>query len=566
VAAAGLLAAGTLAGEMWLRMRVRTAIERSLAGTGAKVHFGRISVDFPHRTLTIHNPRLRAQNNDTAHRGFTVVSLDVAVRTVTATLNLRQLSIDKLVVESPRVALVTKKIEVPNSDQTSHESESPESISPHKARNGGGAWSVGEVSVRGGAVEFTRWVSDGESERLAVGGLDVEIGRVGANRTANQTAPSPPREVMGRVASCRMDSIVYLFGRETVEMRADGAAASSADRTVTINRLALTPQLPKNQFSELSPGHGDWTSVTLDSISLRGLDLRALENLAVRGKPAGRETPVGREKGAGRENPATHSTANGSDAPKALIADTLFIARAALASYKNRQGHFVARRIPMIQQSLQQIPVPFDIGVSAIKNIDIVYEELAPGAASPGSVTLSDGSAGAANLTNIAAGHDRFVTIDLAATLMNSGDLAARLQLPVSPDDDHWEVSGSLGPTDMTAFNTALDPLMNIRVAGDIHSVEFRVAGSSVSAHSNVTMRYNNLAVDILDPRNHNRRRELLSFLAEDFLVRPDNPELPAQSDAQVRTSEADYKRDPERSTWNYVWRSVLAAILKTII
>jgi hypothetical protein len=246
---------------------------------------------------------------------------------------------------------------------------------------------------------------------------------------------------------------------------------------------------------------------------------------------------------------------------KIFSVDSVSIGRVVVGSYKDRKVPAHPRTIPMLHQTLQQLPLSFDIKTLSVGRLDITYEELAPQAAVSGVVTLSDGVVRIANLTNIAAGHDRFTTIDCTATLMNGGRIMARLRLPVDRTDDHWELAGNCGPIPAGAFNSALEPLMNMQISGDIHRLDFRVAGTLVSAHSSVTLRYNNLAVEFLDPRDHSRRRELLTFLAYDFIIRPDNP----GPDQILREGVGEHKRNTERSTWNYIWRSVLAGILDVV-
>ena len=157
------------------------------------------------------------------------------------------------------------------------------------------------------------------------------------------------------------------------------------------------------------------------------------------------------------------------------------------------------------------------------------------------------------------------MTVDLDATFMRSAALHAKFLFPVSATDDHWELTGRLGAIDMSAFNRALEPLVNVRItSGVLQSLDFHITGTLARSRSNVTMKYNDLQVAFLDRHDHTRTRKFLTFLADDLLIRPDNPGH--NNRGRLRTGEGDHAHDPERSMWNYIWRSLLPAILKTVI
>jgi hypothetical protein len=126
-------------------------------------------------------------------------------------------------------------------------------------------------------------------------------------------------------------------------------------------------------------------------------------------------------------------------------------------------------------------------------------------------------------------------------------------------------MSGRLGATDMAAFNAALVPLMNLRVtSGRIAGLDFAITGTRAESRSNITMAYNDLQIELLDGRDHTRTRKFLTFVADDILIRTDNPGRDGRG--PLRRTEGEHTRDPERSMWNYILHSMLPAILKTVV
>ena len=511
-----LLIAAVMGVELFLRHAIRGGIEQALEGTDATVEMGRISVSLPRRSVSVRDVRIRAQNNDPARRGSGVVSLDVALGNIALggigydkVEGRPALSADRLAIERPRATLVTRNV---GGTDSLPAAKNPLAALSEKLSS----LTINEIAVRDAVLELVQWISDGESTRTALGGGELSV--------RDFTLDSLPADI-GFTA----DSVIYGFGAGAKVLRADSVAFESAAGRLSLGRFALVPQFPKEEFAGRVKNHEDWTAITLEEVSCAGVDFPRLLS------------------------------------EKTLAIDSISLASADIASYKNRQIFQQPRQKQMLYQAVQRLPIPVDVRVLAFENLDIRYDELAEKGTTPGTVLLTGGRGTAANLTNIPEGHERFMTVDLDAMFMASGALKARFLFPVSAADDRWELYGRLGAADMTAFNRALEPLVNARItSGMIKSLDFHITGTLTEANSHLAMVYNDLKVELLDKRDHTRERKFLSFLVDDILVRSDNP----GRDGRGRLREADggHTRDPERSMWNYIWHSLLPAIVKTVV
>ncbi len=510
------IALGVLGAESWLRHSIREAIEQALGGVGAEVELGRVSVSLPLRQISVRDVRVRVHGNDIARRGYTVVSLEITLPMVTAR-SVRydrvgeqlSLSAGRLSVDSPRATLVTRNV---GSEGTTTPPEQDGSRPAHLAVR------VDELAVTGAALELVRWLSDSEQTRTTLNG-------------ANFSARDITLDSLPAAIRFDSDSIVHTFGGGAKVLRGDFLALDVPGGAFSMASLSLVPQFDKTRFAEQSAGHEDWTSIRIGGIACLGVDFARLLSTA-----------------------------------PALAIDSVSLASADIASYKNRKIHAPARTKALLHETIQRLPLPTEIGALSFQNLGITYEELAERGESPGTVTLTGGRGRAFNITNIAtAGHDRVMTIDISSTLMHSGALEARFMLPVGPADDRWELSGRLGATDMEAFNDVVEPLMNVRItSGAIHSLDFHISATAARSHTRLTMAYNDFQVEFLRRRDHTRRRRFLTAIADNVLIRPDNPGRDGRG--RLRTVESDTTRDPERSMWNYTWRSIEGAILKTVI
>ncbi len=250
-------------------------------------------------------------------------------------------------------------------------------------------------------------------------------------------------------------------------------------------------------------------------------------------------------------------------AQKALSIDSVKLGGTRLKSYKNRQIYEAPRHKPLLWQTIQALPIPVEIRHIAFLDADIEYDELSATGDSPGVVTLDDMHGEARNMTNIAEGNERFFRVDLQTVLMGEGDFVATCLFPVDAADDHWEVSGRLGATDLRSFNQALEPLMNVRIDScNLQSLDFQIIGTHIESSVNLTMLYTDLNVELLRRHDHTRKLGLPTLVLDNFVLKHANP-LPGQS---VRQGSGTHTHDYERSTFNFIWKSVVPGVTRTVL
>ena len=76
-----------------------------------------------------------------------------------------------------------------------------------------------------------------------------------------------------------------------------------------------------------------------------------------------------------------------------------------------------------------------------------------------------------------------------------------------------------------------------------------------------VDMRYNNLQIAILHKKDPERERELLTTIANGMVLHRDNPE-----GGKLRIGHGFYERDPQKSFWNYLWKTSFAGVTDIVM
>lgn len=436
--------------------------------------------------------------------------------------SVKTLSVRSLEVESPEVAYEG----VPAPAEDSAGGISRNSASGRKFR-------IGEVSLKNGNINVGIWKGQ-QKESLSVAELDMSVDDISSLRTlAGGVAGSLaalPGENSARGGMPRIylaaDSIAYTFKNGAMKLTADTLAYDSADQTFSAAAIALLPQYSKYQYSLRVPDHSDWTQLAVTDVECRGVKL--------------------------------------SDLPERELfrADSISVGGVSIDSYKDRNQPQSMKVKPTLYESVQRIPVGIAIPLIEVRGINIRYEEVSKGASVPGIITFTDMDARIEGLTNRPTEEAQHYTIDARGYLLGSALVDTTLSLPADSLDNSFSIRATVGPMSATIATPVTEPIANVRiVAGEIQSVAVEISGNSYRAQSVVDMRYTDLRIAIMRKNDPDREREFITAIANDIVLRRNNP----QGD-RLRIGHGTYERDPYKSFWNYIWKTAFAGVADVIM
>lgn len=519
------IAVAVLGAELWAKTKIRTTIEReafAVAGTEVKVRVGRVGVSIPAMTVSVRSVTLKSQNNNPSHRGLTLVALDAGVKKIVLrgvgyrkTEGKPALSAKSLIIDTPFGTVVTKSDE----EQAATQQPSEKKSFQEKITERLSSVAVDKIEVRNAGLDYVAWTGN---ENTRAGIID---GRLTMDGFRIDSLPMADRLLFCNAVELAVGTASYGFGAGSMVAEADTVSVDSRGR-LSVAAFRLVPQYPKDSFAQQADGK-DWTQVGISALDVYGIDFLRLIN------------------------------------DRALVVDSVSLGAADIGSYKNKQVYSEKLEKPMVWQTVQGLGLPVDIRKISFDNVSVQYDELSETGLAPGVVKFSHGKGTVWNMTNIVEGHDPYFRVDVSALLMESGQVEARCLFPVSPENDHFEVQGMVGKTDMTAFNPVLEPLMNIRInSGMMNGLDFDLQGSLEQSHIKLTMLYNDMSVSLLKKNDLSQERGFLTFMADDIFIRRDNP----GNNGKVRSGEGNHKRDPYKSMYNYMWKSFIPGIIKIVI
>ncbi len=218
---------------------------------------------------------------------------------------------------------------------------------------------------------------------------------------------------------------------------------------------------------------------------------------------------------------------------------------------------------PLPQQILRESKLDLLIDTLKIKNADLKYRELNPNSGKVGFVTFNHITGEILNITNdsVLIQKQPYCKADLHALFMDKGALHALFNFNLADLDNTFTFRGELGYMNATALNPATRPLGLVRIrSGRIHSLHYNLSADNSGAYGDVALQYDRLGISVLSKNKETgdlTRQGLISLAANMLVIKDNNME----DSLGIRQTEVHYKREPYRSVFNLMWKSIFSGV-----
>ena len=219
------------------------------------------------------------------------------------------------------------------------------------------------------------------------------------------------------------------------------------------------------------------------------------------------------------------------------------------------------KRIPTGPPRHHRIPqhaaasVSFGVAIDTVHigGLEVTYQERKPEHERAGRVSL--GAIRGKVLHLDLPGRGKPLRIDASARLMNEGLLSVHATVPLNAPDFRYELEGTLGPMQATAFNRFLAESGPIKVArGRVDGIEFQQVAARGRATTTLTPRYRDLSFESSDSSGgvlSSVKHAVVKLAASKFKVRSENPE---DDGKKLHTAKAVRVYDPSNSWIQFLW------------
>ncbi len=248
----------------------------------------------------------------------------------------------------------------------------------------------------------------------------------------------------------------------------------------------------------------------------------------------------------------------------ALLKDTVVVFRKAVLNeltatiFRDKRPPFPDKpdtKLPM--EMLKSLPFALHSDSILIKNASVVYEEHAEESTETGTVTFNRLYASIYNLGTIQDSINGQTAMSARAFIMNESLLLLEFVFPNNKYSLQYQVSGSLEPVQLTAFNPMLVPAAFVRVEeGRIKSMNFDFTYDENKSEGSLSLEYENLDISLLD-KDDGSQKKIKTFITETFVLSKEN--LKEKNSYQEGTISA--QREKKKSIFNYWWKSIFSGI-----
>ena len=381
---------------------------------------------------------------------------------------------------------------------------------------------IGNLILTNGAIY--EYETDGEKSNLHVtNGISFETGAIAIDLTSDTANTHLSR----RNLTANIVGIQYTFQNKENQLRLDTLYLNTTKRFIRTTGLQLIPQLPQSDYAELSQNHSDWTKIQTSTSIWTGIDFTAFMK------------------------------------ERSIVIDTITIQHAEISSYKNRQIAQSQREKQLLNQTLRHLPIALDIRCLQFGPLDVVYQELTPERVQPGKLTVTNLTGECLGLSNRPAHNQSFMTIRSTGKLMELANIQTTINFSLQDTSEQFTVNGQLGSLAMDQLNTLTEPLANLSIQnGRIDSMIFNITGNKHSSAVDLKLLYNDLEIELIkDHDGQIRQRRLLSEAFNDWVVHSSNPQY-----GTTRIGTGTALRDPYKSQFNYLWKSLWPGLKSTLI
>ncbi|MBY0543394.1 MAG: hypothetical protein K2P75_08310 [Sphingobacteriaceae bacterium] len=314
--------------------------------------------------------------------------------------------------------------------------------------------------------------------------------------------------------------------------KVDSVKGSMSNKTVRIKGLKMMPMYPDLTFSRKYKTQKDRYDLSFNEINLSGVDFISLND-------------------------------DGS-----FHAKKIEIGPSKVAVFMNRElppaDFDKGRNYPHV--ALRRIPFATLVDTLKLNKVDIAYTEFSEKTKERGTLKLDNLSGDIVNLTNDSARlvNKNHAYADLTTYIFGKGKMNVKIDFNLTDKDAAFSYVGNIGNFDMKVLNPLSKSLGLVAIEqGKVQKANFNINANLKRSSGQVVFYYTDLKVDLLkeDEEGEKKKKGLLSFLANNILIKNDNP----TKGESVRTANITYERVPQASFFNLMWKSVFVGIRETV-
>jgi len=217
---------------------------------------------------------------------------------------------------------------------------------------------------------------------------------------------------------------------------------------------------------------------------------------------------------------------------------------------------------------LRKLDFPVEVDTLRVNDFKLTYLEVNPKTQKTGTLLFDNINGVITNITNIQENiaANKLMRVKASSSLMGKGDLDAVFIFDLTKTKNgDFSVDANLGAVNGTVFNDAAVPLGLFKINSvSIKKLKTHIDGNNNNAHGTVFFVYDDLKITALKPSDDHKQlknRKFLSFIANTFIINKSNNSVKETS----TPAQGNFERDPKRSFFFLIWKTLLDGIIKIV-
>lgn len=219
---------------------------------------------------------------------------------------------------------------------------------------------------------------------------------------------------------------------------------------------------------------------------------------------------------------------------------------------------------PLLQETLLSIPVAFCLDTLQLQEGMIRYQEHVDEASRAGGIHFDKIYVSGYNITNVDSlrNRDLLMEADINATFMGESLLQLNLDVPLNDPEGFHRLQGEMREIPLQSVNNMLENTAFASVeSGHAFTLKFDMQLNNQRSQGDMQFAYRDLKIRLLDkenPEKGNLKQQLHTLLANWVVVKTNNPD---NGRKPLRIGEISFERNPQKSIFNFWWKSLLSGI-----
>ncbi|WP_091141748.1 hypothetical protein [Flavobacterium caeni] len=148
--------------------------------------------------------------------------------------------------------------------------------------------------------------------------------------------------------------------------------------------------------------------------------------------------------------------------------------------------------------------------------------------------------------------------IDIDCRFMATSPMHVEWKLNVLDKSDGFNIRGRIKNVDAARVNAFTKPYLNATTEGTLNEVFFNFTGNDVRSHGEFAIKYDDFKVTVYQQNDRSKKNKFLTAVGNLFVKN--------DTKGQVKATQVEVERIPEKSFYNFFWRNIAQGLLQIFV